>query len=180
MPGEARVREDAEEGECGMSKPKFKPNPCVLSGRAARRYNERIEAIEQREAERAAKARAWMAMSPMERRKQMEQQEIFRRIEQNGITIDDLMRAENDAYANGANDGRDATFRKIFAAICLTLHEKHGFDADQCSEVLNDVYDRAVYALNTQDIIQEAFDAVGVSLAFDAEGLNEPASVKES
>lgn len=151
----------------------------VLSGRALRRYNERVEAIEQREAERIAQARAWINMTPEERRQHVAAQEYVRKVEKNGITIDDVIKAEDEAYQRGINDGKSGTFRQIFAAICLTLHELHGFDDEQCTEVLNDVYQRAAFALTTQELVQEAYDAVGIELSFDGEGIEEPVSVKE-
>lgn len=151
----------------------------VLSGRALRRYNEREEAVQQREAEKIARARSWLAMSPEERLRRVKDEEVYRRIEKNGIRIDDMMYAENEAYKKGLTEGKDATFRKIFAAICLSLHEKHGFDDEQCTDVLNDVYDRAVYALSTDELVREAFDEVGIELCFDGEALDGPVSVKE-
>ena len=150
----------------------------VLSGRALRRHDERVSDIEQREAEKIARARQWLNLTPEERRQRAKDIEALARIERNGITIDDVTQLEEDAYAKGVNDGREGTFRKIFAGICLALHELHGFDDEQCVEVLNCVYDKAVYALSSRELVQEAFDTVGVELSFDGEGIQEPASTK--
>lgn len=151
-----------------------------LSGRALRRHDARIEAAEQRQAERIVRARAWLNMTPEELRQRVADNEVMKRIERNGITVDDVMRMEKDAYEKGVYDGRDGTFQKIFAAICLTLNELHGFNDAQCTEVLNGVYDKAVYALSSEELIQEAFDKVGVELSFGGDATDEPARVKEA
>ena len=145
------------------------------TSRELRRMKERMQSAEERD----ANVRAWMAMSPQQRREYVENNEYLKRIERNGITTDDVIQVENDAYKLGLNTGRDSTFRTIFAAICLTLHELHGFNDDQCIEVLNSVYDKACYALTSKELIQEAFDSVGVELSFDGEALDEPARRKE-
>jgi len=145
------------------------------TSREFRRMNQRRQSAEERE----ANVRAWLAMSPQQRREYVENNEYLQRIERNGITTDDVIRVEDDAYKLGLNTGRDSTFRMIFAAICLTLHELHGFNDEQCIEVLNSVYDKACYALTSKELIQEAFDSVGVELSFDGEALDEPARVKE-
>lgn len=146
-----------------------------LSGRALRRFNERQDAAEQRD----AKLKAWVMMSPEERRKFAEDSAYMQRIEKNGITAEDVMKAETDAYREGVLVGKNETFRSIFAATCLVLNELHGFNEEQCTEVLNAVYEKAVYALNSKELIMEAFDKVGIQLTFDGEAFDGPVTIRE-
>ena len=145
------------------------------SSREARRYAERENKKKQREQD----VNRWLSLSPEQRRAIIDEDAALKRIERNGITIEEVMHMEEEAYAKGVEAGKNSTFRSIFAAICLALHELHDFDDNQCTEVLNLVYDKAVYALTSAELVQEAFDEVGVELSFDGEGLNGPAEVKD-
>ena len=80
-----------------------------------------------------------------------------------------MHRAETEAYAKGIQEGKDATVRTCFAAICLTLHEMHGFGKDRCAKVLNDVYDRLCYALNSQEAIDEVYSTMGLEITFSGD-----------
>lgn len=159
---------------CGYKVGKRKSGHGQLSGRALRRYNERQDAAEQRE----AKVRAWMQLTPEERRKFADDSAYMQKIERNGITAEDVMKAEMDAYKEGVLAGKNETFRSIFAAVCLVLNEMHGFNDEQCTEVLNGVYDKAVYALTSKELIMEAYEKVGIELTFDGEAFDGPVSVK--
>ena len=92
--------------------------------------------------------------------------EAFERINRNGITVEDMHNVETNAYNDGLRDGKEATIRTCFAAICLTLHEIHGFGKKRCSDVLNDVYERLTVALTSDDAIQEVYDTMGLQIRF--------------
>lgn len=146
-----------------MSKVKFKRN--TQSSRELRRIAER----EQGRQQRLQAIDAFWRLSPEERAQRIADNETFQRIQRNGITVEDMHRAEEEAYAKGVKEGKDATVRTCFAAICLTLHELHGFGRERCSRVLNDVYDKLMFALTSQEAIQEVYDTVGLQITFSGD-----------
>lgn len=157
-----------------MGKVKFGRN--TLSSRQIRRMGERERTKEQR----LQAIQAFWNLSPEERKQRMADQEAVDRIQRNGITIEDMYKAENDAYAKGVQAGKEATVRTCFAAICMTLHEMHGFGRDRCSRILNDVYDKLTMALTSDDAIQEVYDTMGLEIHFSDDITEETVSVKEA
>lgn len=144
-----------------MAKVKFQRN--TKSSRELRRIAEREQGRERRK----QAIDAFWKLSPEERAERIADNEAFQRISRNGITIEDMHKAEGDAYSKGVKDGKDETVRTCFAAICLTLHEKYGFGKERCSKVLNDVYDKLCFALTSQDAIQEVYDTIGLEIRFN-------------
>lgn len=122
---------------------------------------------------------AFWALSPEERAKRMKDMEAFERINRNGITVEDMHNVETDAYADGVRDGKEATIRTCFAAMCLTLHDLHGFGKKRCSDVLNDVYEKLTMALTSEDAIQEVYDTMGLQIRF-TDGVTEDAVTEVS
>lgn len=142
---------------------KFRQN--TMTNRELRRMAERNVRKEQRQKSVAA----FWALPPEERAQLMRDNEAFQRISRNGITLEDMHRAETEAYAKGIQEGKDATVRTCFAAICLTLHDMHGFGKNRCAKVLNDVYDRLCYALNSQEAIDEVYSTMGLEITFSGD-----------
>ena len=136
-----------------------------MTSREMRRMGERERSREQRQ----KALDAFWALTPEERQRRMEDNEAFQRISRNGITIEDMHKAEEEAYADGIKAGKEATVRTCFAAICLSLHELHGFSKKRCSRVLNDVYDKLCFALTSQDAIQEVYDTMGLQITFNGD-----------
>lgn len=146
-----------------MGKVKFQRN--AKSTRELRRIAEREQGRQQRQ----QAIEAFWRLSPEERAQRIADNEAFKRISRNGITIEDMHKAEEDAYAKGLNDGKDATVRTCFAAICLAMHELHGFGKRRCSRVLNTVYDKLMFALTSQEAIQEVYDTIGLQITFNGD-----------
>ena len=148
-----------------MSKGKFKPKTRILSGREARRYGERERTREQRQADIE---RFW-SLSPEERKQRMADNEAFARIAKNGITIEDMKRAEDESYKLGARAGIENTMKTCYAAICLALHEMYGFGTKRCKAVLNAVDEKVTYSLSSAEAIQEVFDTMGLEIKFKSD-----------
>lgn len=148
-----------------MSKAKFKQKTRVLSGREARRYGERERNREQRQADID---RFW-ALSKEERAQRMADNEMFQRISRNGITLDDVKMAEDQAYRRGVQVGIENSMKTCYAAICLALNELHGFGSKRCRDVLNAVDEKATMALSSEDVIDEVFRRMKLKLNFGAE-----------
>lgn len=144
-----------------------------MTGREARRYNERVEAAEQRLAEKEARIARLNAMTPQERRRVMEENQRIKEIERNGITLEHMMQAEKTAYERGVEAGKNATFETCFAAVCLALQELHGFGRKRCKDVLNLTYEKMTMALNSADAIQQVYDEMGLEIKFNNTDITE-------
>ena len=145
-----------------MSKSKFKQRTRVISGREARRYNQREQAKE----ERQKAVEAWWALPPEVRKERMEANETFQRINRNGITLDDVKHAEEKAYHDGVQAGIENTMQTCYAAICLALHELHGFGRKRCGRVLNLVDEKVIMTLTSEDAIREVMDTMRLKIEF--------------
>lgn len=143
-----------------MAKVKFKRS--AMSSREMRRMGERERNREQRQ----KAVDAFWALPPEERQRRMEDSEAFRRINRNGITLEDLKLAEERAYSDGVRAGIDSTTRTAFAAICLALHELHGFGKVRCARVLNAVDEKIVMTLTSEDAIREVYDTMKLKIEF--------------
>lgn len=135
------------------------------TSREIRRMGERERTRERRQ----EAIQAFWRLTPEERQQRIADNEAFKRISRNGITIEDMHKAESDAYQQGIRDGKDATVRTCFAAICLALHELHGFGSKRCSRVLNAVYDKLLFTLTSQDAIQDVYNTIGLEISFDGD-----------
>lgn len=157
-----------------MSKTRFQRS--AKSSRELRRMAEREQGRERR----MQAIDAFWKLPPEVRAQRMADNEAFQRISKNGITIDDVHQAEENAYSKGVEVGKNAAVETCFAAICLSLHELHGFGCDECSQVLNDTYERLCYALNSQEAIQEVYDKIGLEIRFNGDLMEEAVAVKEA
>lgn len=154
-------------------------NTTTLTGRAARRYNEKRDRMEAKQREAAEKLAYWKSLTPEEKARHTATQEAVARIEKNGITLEDLEQQYNLGVQDGRKAGMEQTFETLFAAMALALNELHGFDAEQCVEVLNLVHDKTYYALSKDDAIQEAYDKLGLQITFNDDATAEVVEVKD-
>ena len=152
-----------------MSKLKFRPKTRVLSGREARRYGER----ERDRAERMADVERFWQLPPEVRAQRMADNAAFQRIQKNGITLEDVKRAEEKSYAQGVQAGIENTMKTCYAAICLALNELHGFGTKRCKDVLNAVDEKVVMALTSDEAVDEVYRRMGLVIRFNAGPLEE-------
>lgn len=103
----------------------------------------------------------------------MEENQRIKEIERNGITLEHMMQAEKTAYERGVEAGKNATFETCFAAVCLALHEIHGFGSKRCKDVLNLTYEKMTMALNSADAIQQVYDEMGLEIKFNNTDISE-------
>lgn len=134
----------------------------VLSGREARRYGER----ERKKEQRMADVDRFWSLPPERRAQIIQDNERLKNIEKNGITLEELKRAEDDGYKRGVNAGIEGTMRTCYAAICLALHELHGFGKERCAKVLNNVDEKITMSLTSEEAIQEVYDQIGLEIVF--------------
>lgn len=146
-----------------MGKVKFKRN--ALTSRDLRRMGER----EQRRQQSQAAIDAFWALSPEERAQRIADQQAFQQIQRNGITLEDLKRAEDQGRQDGFMAGKMQTLKLCYAAFCLALHEKHGFGAKRCMDVLNVADEKLTYALTDDELVQQVWDEMELDLVFKGE-----------
>jgi len=158
-----------------MGKVKFRQKTRVLSGREARRYGER----ERDRAERMADVERFWQLPPEVRAQRMADNAAFQRIQKNGITLEDVKRAEENSYAQGVQAGIENTMKTCYAAICLALNELHGFGTKRCKDVLNAVDEKVVMALTSDEAVDEVYRRMGLVIRVDAGPLEERIEEKE-
>lgn len=73
----------------------------------------------------------------------------------------------DDGYADGRRDGSFESLRCCYAAICIVLHDKYGFGKNRCFDVLKDLDEKVIWALNHRDLAQEVLDKTGLEIEFD-------------
>lgn len=140
----------------------FKQRTKVLSGREARRYGER----ERKKEQRMADVDRFWSLPPERRAQIIQDNERLRNIEKNGITLEELRKAEDEGYNRGVTVGIENTMRTCYASICLALHELHGFGRDRCAKVLNNVDEKITMSLTSEEAIREVYDQMGLEIVF--------------
>jgi hypothetical protein len=73
--------------------------------------------------ERKDAVAAYWNLPEEERRRRAAQSQYITSMERNGITIEDVNRAAQEGYQDGAKIAADNTMRNIYAAIALVMHE---------------------------------------------------------
>ena len=148
----------------------------TMTAREIRRMGQR----ERTKEERRKQAEAFWAMSPEERSHQIALSRQIDAMQKNGITVDDLRKAERDGQQDGYKAGIEDALRTCYASIALAANEVFGFDKSRCMELLRAVDDRIVTSLSSEDAIQEALDTVGIEITFNSPFSDERITEKES
>ena len=92
---------------------------------------------------------------------------LMDKLQINGITVNDLKENYDIGYKDGFKAAGEPIVKGCFAAICLVLHEMHGFGRKRCCDVLNAVDRHMMYTLTTDEAIQEVWDTIGLHLEFN-------------
>ena len=119
---------------------------------------------EQRRQQKRAEKRN--ANKPSPAYKSMTKQQKIQALIKNGITIENLKRSYDDGYNAGFADAAPATFKTIYAAICLALNEKYGFGQKRCIDVLNAVDRYVVDSLTSAEAIEEVYKRMKITIDF--------------
>lgn len=85
----------------------------------------------------------------------------------NGITPEDLEKEYQKGFEAGFKAGAPVAFKAIYAAVCMALHDLHGFGHDRCAKVLMAVDEHVANSLTSEELIDEAWKKVGLYLNFD-------------
>lgn len=83
------------------------------------------------------------------------------------VTQADVDRAYKKGQKEGVKAGVYMTYKMLFAAFSLSLHDLYGFGADRCLRALNLAREKATYALTTQELMEEAYASMKLEFNFD-------------
>ena len=84
----------------------------------------------------------------------------------NGITADDLKHEYNRGFSDGFHEASPATFKTIYAAICLALNDKYGFGKKRCIDALNVIDQYVINSLTSAEAIEEVYKRIGIQIDF--------------
>ena len=108
------------------------------------------------QARRDAQLLRQMEASPVERQKAA----LFR----NGITFKDVENEKKAAFADGKKQAEEFSFHVIYAAILITMVEKHGWSSEDASDLLREVDKQVVLCVEDLDLTNEAYEKTGLKL----------------
>ena len=147
----------------------------TMTAREMRRIGER----ERTKEERRKQAEAFWAMTPEQRAQHKELSERLAAMHRNGITIDDLRRAEREGQEDGYKQGIEDALKTCYASIAMVAGEVYSHDKQGCIEVLRAVDERIITALSTEDAMQEVLDTLGIEITFNSPFSSERIGEKE-
>lgn len=93
-------------------------------------------------------------------------QDLVKKMVKNGISVEDLEKNYNIGFKDGFKAAGEPIVKGCFAAICLVLHEMHGFGRKRCCDVLNAVDRHMMYTLTSDEAIQEVWEKIGLHIDF--------------
>lgn len=91
---------------------------------------------------------------------------VMDKIQCNGITVKELKENYDQGFKDGFKTAGEPIVKGCFAAICLALHELHGFGKKRCCEILNAVDHQMLYNLTSDEAIEEVWKTIGLHIDF--------------
>ncbi len=85
---------------------------------------------------------------------------------QNGITKKDLEDAYNSGMEEGFRQAGMPIIKSCYAGICIALKEQFGFGKERCYRALKAVDEKIIFALNHQELTDEALEKAGIRIDF--------------
>jgi hypothetical protein len=85
---------------------------------------------------------------------------------QNGITEKDLQEAYDRGMQEGFMQAGMPIIKSCYAGICIALKEQFGFGKERCYKALKAVDEKILYALNHQELTDEALEKAGIRIDF--------------
>lgn len=90
-------------------------------------------------------------------------EERLTRIQQNGITIDDLDRA----FKEGSEKGQEKATKMCYAGFLLAMHKVYGFGKKRATRLLKAADDAVVYSIDTEEMMDAVYKRFGIVLDFN-------------
>ena len=91
---------------------------------------------------------------------------VLERLSKNGITPEDLKKEYDKGFDEGFRRAAEPIICSVYAAICLALHELHGFGPKRCKDVLRQLDSKILYTLDGSELVQQVMDDVGLAINF--------------
>lgn len=115
---------------------------------------------ERRKAEKQERDAQWRDLPNWERK-------FVARVQQVGITPDDVKAAGERGFKQGYENGSLDAMRSAYAAALLTVQEMFGVtDHEKGVEFLTAMDEKVIYSLTSQELIDEAFEKAHVQIHF--------------
>lgn len=112
---------------------------------------------QQRRAVKPKKKPIWHGLT-----KEEKQEKLFR----NGITIKDLEANYAKGFDAGFAAASEPIVRTLYAAVCLTLNELHGFGRERCMKVLQVLDNHLLTTLASDEAIDEVYKRMKLEINF--------------
>lgn len=128
---------------------------------------------EQRRAQKRDWRREWKKTPQY---KKMTKEQVADALVKNGITPKMLEQEYVNGYNTGYDEGTKTSFKTIYAAVSMVLHDMHGFGKQRCKKVLEGIESCIVQYLTGDEAVDAALERVGLHIDFD-EGIDR---IKES
>lgn len=88
------------------------------------------------------------------------------RLFKNGITLEDVDKAQKDGWHEGFQTAGRETLRSIYAAIVWQLN-REGRERDAIIETMRAIDQRVLESISSAEDIEEVFQESGIEIAFD-------------
>ena len=99
--------------------------------------------------------------------RKLTKEQTMEKLLRNGITPKDLEKSYAEGYSAGFSDASPATFKTIYAAVCLALNDKYGFGSKRCKDTLSAIDNYVLYSLTSTEAIQAVYDRMNLELDFN-------------
>lgn len=93
-------------------------------------------------------------------------EELRKALVKNGITTQDLETNYNMGYKAGYHAAGEQIVKGCYAAVCLAMHELHGFGHKRCADLLNKIDEVMLYQLTTEEAVEEVWKNVRLRIDF--------------
>lgn len=98
--------------------------------------------------------------------------DVLQRIQQNGITIDDLSQNWHNGYDEGFSKGYDLaaenTLKSLYACVLLAARKKFGFGKKRALRLLTELDSTIITEFDNAELKQRVFNELGITFDFAA------------
>lgn len=91
---------------------------------------------------------------------------VIERLSKNGITPEDLKKEYDKGFDEGFRRAAEPIISSTYAAVCLALHELHGFGPKRCEDVLRLLDQKLLYSLTSVELAQQVLEDIGLTINF--------------
>lgn len=134
---------------------KFGANKKVITGREAKREQERRNRREAVEIPEWKKKQIALRTATLER------------ISKQGISPQDLKAEYDKGFEEGFRAAAEPITKGCYAAVCLALKELYGFGSGRCMKVLRYIDDQLISTMDGQEFADRVLDEMKLEIRFN-------------